>query len=301
MGKKLALIGSTILLLLAGWYFLVKEHDYQVRFTTQQTPGVVFNYLKKWNNWQSSDTKKVQTVSYAPFKEITQHVEQADSLFTYRWTIERINDSTTQVIAFVTDEKNSLNQKLFVPFSKNAFVQRVISTVTQIRGDLALFDEKLLIGKVTKTSFEGLNTIYIPVRTTIANKAREMMMTNARVMEYFYKHELPLLGKPTLEVTQWDQETDSITFNFHFPIPENAKTPPEADIQRGSLPAQEAIQTTFNGNYRISDQAWYTLIDYADRKEIDVEKLPIEVFMNDPHQGGNPLEWEAKIYMPIKS
>jgi hypothetical protein len=27
---------------------------------------------------------------------------------------------------------------------------------------------------------------------------------------------------------------------------------------------------------------------------------PFEVYLNDPHQGGNALEWKADVYMPIE-
>ena len=63
---------------------------------------------------------------------------------------------------------------------------------------------------------------------------------------------------------------------------------------------KRALKTIFNGNYKISDRAWFSIIDYASTKGVEIEQLPVEIFRNDPHSGGNPLEWEAEVYMPIK-
>jgi len=47
--------------------------------------------------------------------------------------------------------------------------------------------------------------------------------------------------------------------------------------------------------------AWYKLIDYAKTNHIDIDLLPVELYLNDPHTGGNDLEWEADVYMPISN
>ena len=38
----------------------------------------------------------------------------------------------------------------------------------------------------------------------------------------------------------------------------------------------------------------------AEINDIAINRLPIEIYLNDPHGGGNDLEWEAEIYMPLE-
>ncbi len=46
------------------------------------------------------------------------------------------------------------------------------------------------------------------------------------------------------------------------------------------------LKADFNGNYRISNYAWYYLLDEAERKGLNISPTPIEVYLNDPHEGG---------------
>ena len=62
----------------------------------------------------------------------------------------------------------------------------------------------------------------------------------------------------------------------------------------------KALKAIFNGNYRLSDRAWYELIDHAQSLGLDFEMTPHEIFRNDPHSGGNELEWVAEVYLPVK-
>jgi len=47
-------------------------------------------------------------------------------------------------------------------------------------------------------------------------------------------------------------------------------------------------------------RAWYALINYAKKNNIEIEKKPVEIFYNNPNFGGNELDWKAEIYLPIK-
>jgi len=42
------------------------------------------------------------------------------------------------------------------------------------------------------------------------------------------------------------------------------------------------------------------LLDYAENHDIVVDKKPLEVFYSNPNFGGDELQWEAEIFMPIK-
>ena len=120
-------------------------------------------------------------------------------------------------------------------------------------------------------------------------------------MNYIKDNNIKLTGHPFLEITEWDVVEDLIKFNFCFPIQERDEYPATNDIKFKQTEEKVALKTIFNGNYKISDRAWYAILDYAEIKNIDIEELPIEVYLNDPHSGGDDLKWEAEIYMPLKN
>ena len=63
---------------------------------------------------------------------------------------------------------------------------------------------------------------------------------------------------------------------------------------------QKMLKAIFNGNYRISHIGWYYLLDHAERNNLTINPLPTEIFLNDPHEGGNSIEWNAHILVPLK-
>jgi len=112
---------------------------------------------------------------------------------------------------------------------------------------------------------------------------------------------LELQGDPFLQVTHWDQQTDSIAFDFCFPIRANDSLPVSEVVKFKEVQAFTGIKTIFNGNYSISDKSWYWLLRHAENNNIEVDPLPFEVYKNDPHMGGDALQWEAEVYLPIKN
>jgi hypothetical protein len=62
-----------------------------------------------------------------------------------------------------------------------------------------------------------------------------------------------------------------------------------------------AIKTDFYGHYGISDITWHNLAEEAKKQGYRRNNKLIEVYCNDPHSGGNELEWKAEIYMGIES
>ncbi len=96
------------------------------------------------------------------------------------------------------------------------------------------------------------------------------------------------------------QQTDSIAFNFCYPIIKSDTLPQINGVQYKQIQEQKAIKTVFNGNYIISDRAWYTMIAYAKKNGLAIRKQPIEVFYSNPNMGGDELNWKAEVFMPLK-
>ena len=114
------------------------------------------------------------------------------------------------------------------------------------------------------------------------------------------KNNIRLDGPPFIQIEDWDMQTDSIAFNFCYPIIKSDTLPRIKGVKYKQVHGQKAIKTIFNGNYIISDRAWYAMIDYAKKNDLTIQKHPVEMFYSNPNMGGNELEWKAEIYMPLQ-
>jgi effector-binding domain-containing protein len=134
----------------------------------------------------------------------------------------------------------------------------------------------------------------------VSEKAGFMMRNIADVMNFINDNNLELNGDPFLEVTRWNTQAQTMQYDFCFPIKKTDSLPQSDLIKYKEARSIEGLTTIFNGNYSVADKAWYALIDYATQNQIEIELLPIEVYLDDPHAGGDALQWEAKVFMPIK-
>ncbi|MEM9685840.1 MAG: hypothetical protein AAF934_02840, partial [Bacteroidota bacterium] len=264
--------------IIAGiWYFVVKDYNYKITFTNTQAPGIIYANLLQWDG-QGDHIQAITTLSKNPFSKIQQQLTLTDSIFTYRWIIERKNDTTTKVTAYIKDRKNSFIQNLQVPFYKNTFVRRNIATVENIAKQLLQNKNYYNVSSVQKDSTPATHCAYITLSSTLKDKASTMMKNINTIMNYIRKNNITITGDPFLEITNWNIHENTITFNFCFPIAEKETYPETNTIKFKKTTAKNALKTTFNGNYRISDNAWYTIIDYAQTHNIAIEHLPFEIY-----------------------
>ena len=142
---------------------------------------------------------------------------------------------------------------------------------------------------------------YVSSKGQINNKAILMRESIGSVMAYIKGNNIELDGDPFLKVTKWNHRTGFIEFDFCFPIKQSDEKPAGNNIKFGYLNTFQALRADFHGNYRESNFAWNVLLEIANEKGIPVDSLPIEVYKNDPHSGGNPLDWTAEIYFPLKT
>jgi effector-binding domain-containing protein len=283
------------------WYFFIKGYNYQVSFTTKQSPSIVYDHLTNWNDGKSQSDSVVSLISKQPFTGIVQNYKFGDSLFKFDWDLKMLDESTTKVTAKVKDEQHSAMQNLYILSPDNHFKNKSISTVQKFGESLVKNAENYRLHDVKDSIIPSQNCAYISVKSKRSEKASAMLKNIFYVMNYIKEHDtIQLTGHPFLEVTEWNTENDSLKFDFCFPINkmENyPKLPSNVSIKKTK--ERKALKTIFNGNYRISDRAWLQLRDYAAYNNIKTHNLPVEIFHNDPHTGTNSLEWKAEIFMPL--
>ena len=295
MKKILSAIGILLFVFL-GWYLLIKPYDYRVTFKVKTTAGTINQTLKIWNVGLENSTP----INQESLSELTQNIKINDSTFRYQWSINSLNDSVSKVKVYIKDLDHSMANKISIPFYSTDFEKRTLKTVSDFTDKLLEHLKKIKV-KVDGESFSrSTYCAYIPMKGLQVEKARGMMKNYSLLTQVLSADQVKMNGTPFVEVTDWNQQNDSIEYHFCFPIIKSDSLPKHPLIQYKQYQGVKALKATYNGNYITSDRAWYALLEYADRNNIAIENKPVEVFNNNPNFGGNELRWEAEIYMPIK-
>lgn len=300
--KKLIGLGA---LLLAGYliyYLYIKTYDYQITLSAKTAPGTIFYAIGDWEEaLQKRGLAEVIDSKGTHFSSLDQNLKIGDSIINLKWKLNAINDSVTRVTVRIKDLENSTATRMENIFEKPPLEGILISKMNDFKKGL---DTHL---KGHKVKIIGMDTIpgrfyaYVEIKSSLAQKARNMIANNGGILSWLREHGFEILGKPSLEVNNWNVEKDSISFNYMFPVNETDSLPEHDLIKFKKYPSRKAIKAIYHGNYRTSDRAWFALYDYAKRNGIDIDVTPIEFFYDNPMMGGNELEWRAEIYMPLKT
>nr|WP_299387338.1 AraC family transcriptional regulator [Allomuricauda sp.] len=280
-----------------GWYFFIKPSDYTIRFETKTFPGAINQTIKLWDYTLDTVTPIRQMED---LYHLQQKVRFGDSIHIYDWEIMPLGDSISKVIVNVRDEQHSFANKLKVPFSDTDFEKRSRKTVLNLMENIEDHISKFKVTIVGEEDIPEKYIAYVPVKCTQFQKAGGMMENLSYISQVLLEHQVELNGPPMIQVTKWDMESDSLEYNFGHPIIRSEKLPIGTDIEYKRIFPTRALKAIYNGNYITSDRAWYALLDYAKKNNIEVENKPVEVFFNNPNMGGDELNWKAEIYMPIK-
>ena len=204
------------------------------------------------------------------------------------------------VRAYVSDPDRKLYNRLTVPFINTLLKTSVRGNLLDIKTRLELMLKKFHYKFTGYHHFEKKSCVYINLKSTPRGKARAMMSNVTELNQFVRQNNLELDGNPFLVVHDWNEFKDSISFDFCFPITQTDAVPEHPKIKFMTVESMDAIKTDFYGNYSITDITWYNLAEEAKKQGYRSNNKLIEVYFNDPHSGGNELEWKAEIYMGIE-
>ncbi len=294
--RKILILVPVLLLVLLLWYLFLKPQDYQVNFKTKAIPGTIYETVKAWNMGFDS----VVPIKFESPTHFEQTVVVNDSVHVYEWHISPVHDSLSEVEVNIKDPGNTLNNKISIPFSDTDFEKGARKTLIDFNNFL---NEHLDDFKVSIEGEAELFTSFcacVPLQTEPEQKAKGMMANYSLLNSILVENGVDLNGPPFVEVLDWDLKTNSLSYNFCYPILRSEKLPNHPGIEYKRIFSKKTLKAIYNGNYITSDRAWYALVDYAEKNNIPIEKKPIEVFYNNPNMGGNELEWKTEVFMPIK-
>ncbi|MGB5819723.1 MAG: GyrI-like domain-containing protein [Saonia sp.] len=300
-GKKIVLLIGILACAVLIWHLFVKSYDYQIRFSTRTAPGTVFYHVNNWTKTREKEGQiEILNVDKDPFVRIRQNLKIGDSLIHLDWDIRSANDSTTDIMVRVKDMEHSVATRIKNFYTDPPLKELFLSKISNFNTSLGAHLKEHKIKIVGESDIPEGFYAYLNIKSSLPEKAYTMIAGNAEIAGWLNDNDIKILSEPILEVTSWDIPKDEIQFNFMFPITETDSLPDHKKIKFKKYGGGKGIKAVFNGNYMISDRAWFALYEYAKQNNIDIDETPVEFFFNNPMSGGNELEWKAEIYLPIK-
>lgn len=278
------------------WYLFIQPHDYQVTMKAKTFPGTINQSIKYWSDTMDNS----EIIEQDGLLSLQQKLQFGDSTHIYSWKIISETDSSSTIKVYARDLDNSFKNKLSIPFSDTDFEKQTRKSLgdflKNLNAHIADFKVQIIGQEDLKSKLCACTT----QNSSQVDKAAGMMKDYPLLDGILAMNNVMLKGRPILEITEWDKTSDRITFNFCYPIEKSDQLPQHKEITCREISGGNALKALYNGNYITSDRAWYALMDYAQKNDIALTGLPIEVFHSNPNMGGNELEWKAEIYMRIK-
>ena len=301
--KKPLIITFSILLLLFAfcWYLFLKPWDYKILFTVKSPVSVVYSGIQDWHEWNGKTIHKGDIVfsEEIPWKQIKTTLVLNDTILHFDWQLKQKNDSITQVSVGISDADRKMNNRTKILFTRSVFEKSTKENVKILRNKLKELSESYNFNYTGPDSLAEIPCVYISSKSTVSEKAEEMIKNVIHLNLYVKDNQLGLNGNPMVEVKNWSPESDSIYFDFCFPVLHPERMVPDPEIKFKTISMKKAIACEFNGNYSISDLSWNLLFEKATDMNSTSTGRIVEIYYNDPHSGGNDLKWKAEIYMEI--
>lgn len=297
---KKFLIGLIILIIpFLVWYLFIKKSDFTISFKAKTATGTIFQGVCDLSTPLSKNQNETYTIiNKRNFDYVEQKATSKNEDVNYTWNINPINDSITEVKVAIKDQKNSIYNRLTLPFFNTDFKQEQLKKISDFKNGLNdhLKNFKVIVDG-EKTS-ENIYVAYINLKSVLQEKAQTMIMNDAEITGYLGSNHIKIMGRPYLEVVSLDYNSEEIEFNYCFPIDKNTKYIPDNKVKFKELKSIKGIGARYYGNYRTSDRAWYAVFDYAKKNNIKLNYKIIEHFMDNPFNGGDETKWETKILIP---
>lgn len=301
--KKIIIVVIIGLSLVLGWYLFVKESDYCITFKAKAATGTVFQGIQEWSITQQKSKNESYTIlEKRNFDFIKQQMKNGNQEMEYTWNMESINDTMSTVSIGIKDLNHSLYNRLTVPFFSTKFKTDQIEKIKSFKLGLEDHINDFKIRIDGEKASKEMYVAYISLKSVLQEKAQTMIQYDATIAGYLDRNKIKIIGfRPYLEVTEWNQDKEIVSFNYCFPIPKDTKYIPDSEVKFKTISAVKGLQATYFGNFRTSDRAWFALLDYAKKHNYKLDYKPLEHFLDNPFNGGNELEWKTEIIIPFSA
>ena len=301
--RRTNVILATLVLIVAFgiWYFFIKRWDYKILFTVPVTHSVAYTFIHDHHEWDGKTLKNGQLTfsEKEPWTFLSSQLNLDSSIYLFDWKLKAKNDSLTKISLGVSDARHSLRNRWSVLFKKTAFEKNIRKNVIIIRDKIIERNNEFKYSKACSDSMESIPCVYISTKSPVRGKANEMIRNVISLNLFVKEHKLGLNGNPMVVVKNWNPLSDSIDFDFCFPVLHPELIPEDDLIKSRTVSVKKALRIDFFGNYSYTDYSWNQLFEAAHKQSANPTGRIIEVFYNDPHSGENDLNWKASVYMEL--
>lgn len=298
--KKIIVTLLTLLSALLIWYFFIKKSDYSISFTVKSSTGTVYQGIQDWASARLiSDKENYVVVDKEQFTFLKHEMSSKSDTLEYIWDINNTNDSTVKVVVGVKEIDHSFYNRFTAPFFNTQFKNQQIDKIKSLKKGLEEHSKNFKIEIVGEGKSDEVFVAYINLKSVLQEKAQTMIRNDGLITGYLQRNGIKIIGRPYLEVVDWNLETEKLDFNYCFPIDKNSKYIEDPLVKFKTIPSLKGLKVNYYGNFRTSDRAWFSLIDYASSKGYDLDLKPVEHFLANPFNGGNELEWQTTIIIPF--
>ncbi len=294
--KKIVVAVLIILLGLSIWYLFIKKYDYEFTFQANLAQEGAYNQVKKIRFESYNSLNKNATVDNANFRQEVLFEEEEVIL---DWKLKSIKDTITKIKVGIISKDHSIQNRLQVLVGTSSLVKLIKEDLLNFRKILRDYTDSFKVIVDGETETPAMEILSVSSKTGRLGKAEEMMKLNSYLYPKLAENNISINGFPFIKIRNWDEENDLIYMDFGFPIEHKDSLPLNSKITHDKILSHKALKATYFGNYRNSDEAWYVLLEYARNNNISIQNKPLEIFYNNPMQGGSEIEWKAEIFLPI--
>lgn len=286
-----------------GWYLFIKPEDYIIRFKAKTSPGTLFVAAEEWNLLnQKREEFTYEITNKIPYELLQQNLKKENLNLKITWNFESINDSITQIKVGISEKNKSVYNRLTAPFYNTKFKNTSLDLIKNYKTGIDFtIKEKFKVHSIAIDTIPQFDFAYVVLKNiAMRDKAAQMMQHNSTILAFLRENNIELDGLPVISIENWNFEKNTINYKFGFQIKSKDTLPVDSMIKFGRIKSKKALRAIYNGNYIGSDKAWFSLYEYAKRRNIEVDLMPLEIFHDNPFTDGNELEWIAEVYLPIK-
>lgn len=299
--RKLFSVLFLVLIGLAIWFFFIRTYDYEINFSTNANRAHLYYQVINIPSWDAADEENIKITDTVMYEFIEQLVQKKDAPFLLGWHFKKVSDSVTKIKVGVRAKEQKLIHRLKVLLGNSKLTKQIKENLVAFRSKVKSDQDRFKIHIDGVVESPALHYVGIKLNSRRTSKAIEMIRANGVVYPLLATYNLKKEGFPFIKVQKWKPVSDEMHYEFGFPVQQNDSiTVANKDLFIADLPSYKALKATYYGNYSRSDEAWFALLQYAETNNIKVSKQPLEIFYDNPMQGGDDKKWKAEVFMPIK-
>lgn len=283
---KIGIIAFVIVSIVS--YFFLLPFDYKISFKTNNAPWLIYHFVsedKENIQWNEEHTNILRF----------QYNELENSDYTLKWDVAAKTNELTKVDVKMQFLKNRFIEKLKILVGQSGSVNKVITEIKEFNGTLIRDSKKYRWESIKENKFGKTRCLCAPITSKISEKADKMNRHIDFIASYLPKGKK---GYPMIYINSMDMKTQSINFDFCFPLPKDFNIDLETEeYVIKEKPHVIGYSQAFYGNFSQTYRGWFKAIEKLGYLNKKIQFPIVEVFYDSPFSGTSDTEWKSILYI----